>query len=87
MLISLPVIINMEPSSLLVHLDQGLLRLHRLGGLRLKKLNLGLEVALVTRQLLVQPAGLLKRPPSRGRLRPRLRRLNAKTAVSTTSRS
>ena len=67
-------------ATLLVRLDQGLLRLHHLGGgLRLKKLHLGLEAALVTRQLLMQPVGLVERPPSRGRLRPRLRRLDAKT--------
>ena len=34
----------------------------------------------MTRQLLMQPVGLIKRPPGRGCLRPRLRRLNAKTA-------
>ena len=34
----------------------------------------------MTRQLLMQPVGLVERPPSRGRLRPRLRRLDAKTA-------
>ena len=34
----------------------------------------------MTRQLLMQPVGLIKRPPSRGRLRPLLRRLDAKTA-------
>ena len=34
----------------------------------------------MTRQLLVQPVGLVKRPPGRGRLRLRLRRLDAETA-------
>ena len=34
----------------------------------------------MTRQLLVQPVSLVKRPPGRGRLRPRLRRLDIKTA-------
>ena len=57
-----------------------MLRLHHLGGLRLKKKHIGLKAALVTRQLLVQPVGLVKIPLGRGRLRPRLRRLGAKTA-------
>ena len=54
------------------------MRLHHLGGLRLKELHL--EAVLVTCQLLMQPVGLIKRPSGRGRLRPRLRRLDAKTA-------
>ena len=44
-----PTLVVGHPAALLVRLDQGLLRLHRLGGLRLKKLHLGLEAALVTR--------------------------------------
>ena len=67
-------------AALLVRLHQGLLRLHHLGGLYLKELHLSLKAALVARQLLMQPVGLVERPPSRGRLRPRLRRLDAKTA-------
>ena len=65
---------------LLVRLNQGLLRLRCLGGFRLKEFHLGLEAALVTRQLLMQLVGLVERPPGRGRLRPRLRHLDAKTA-------
>ena len=75
-----PTLVVGKLAALLVRLDQGLLRLHHLGGLRLKELHLGLEAALVTRQLLMQPVGLVERPPSRGRLRPRLRHLDAKTA-------
>ena len=37
-------------------------------------------VVLVTRQLLMLLVGLVERPPGRGRLRPRLCRLDAKTA-------
>ena len=43
-------------------------------------LHLGLEADIVTRQLLMQPVGLVERPPGRGRLRPRPLRLDAKTA-------
>ena len=75
-----PALVAGQPAALLVRLDQGLPHLHRLGGFRLKELHLGLEAALVTRQLLMQPVGLVERPLSRGRLRPRLRRLDAKTA-------
>jgi len=75
-----PALVVGQLAALLVRLHQGLLRLCHLGGFRLKELHLGLEAALVTRQLLMQPVGLVERPPSRGRLRPRLRRLDAKTA-------
>ena len=34
----------------------------------------------MTRQLLMQPVGLIKRPSGRGRVSPRLRRLDAKAA-------
>ena len=71
-----PALVVGQLAALLVRLDQGLLRLHHLGGFCLKKLHLGLEAALVTHQLLMQPVG----PSGRGRLRPRLRRLDAKTA-------
>ena len=50
------------------------LRLHR------EVLHLYLEAALVARKLLPQPAGFVERPPGRGRLRLRLRRLDAETA-------
>ena len=75
-----PALVVGQLAALLVCLHQGLLRLHHLGGFRLKELHLGLEAALVTRRLLMQLVGLVKRPLSRGRLRPRLRRLGAKTA-------
>ena len=75
-----PTLVVHQLAALLVRLHQGLLRLCHLGGFRLKELHLGLKAALVTRQLLMQPVGLVERPPSRGRLRPRLRRLDAKTA-------
>ena len=35
----------------------------------------------MTRQLLVQPVGLVKRPSGHGRLRPRLCRLDTETAI------
>ena len=75
-----PALVVGQLAALLVRLHQGLLRLCHLGGFCLKELHLGLEAALVTRQLLMQPVGLVERPPSRARLRPRLRRLDAKTA-------
>ena len=75
-----PALVVGQLTALLVRLHQGLLRLCHLGGFRLKELHLDLEAALVTRQMLMQPVGLIERPPSRGRLRPRLRRLDAKTA-------
>ena len=43
-----PALIIGQPVALLVRLDQGLLRLHHLGGFRLKKLHLGFEATLVT---------------------------------------
>ena len=75
-----PTLVVGQLAALLVRLDQGLLRRHYLDGLRLKELYLGLKAALVTRQLLMQPVGLVKIPSGRGRLRSRLRRLDAKTA-------
>ena len=48
-----PALVVGQLAALLVHLDQGLLCLLRLGGFRLKELHLGLEAALVTRQLLM----------------------------------
>ena len=75
-----PGLVISQLAALLVRLHQGLLRLCHLGSFRLKELHLGLEAALVTRQLLMQPVGLVKRPLGRGRLLPRLRRLDAKMA-------
>ena len=48
-----PALVVGQLAALLVRLDQGLLCLHHLGGLRLKDLHLGLKTALVTRQLLM----------------------------------
>ena len=67
-------------AALLVRLGQAPLRLHKLGGFHLQKLHLGLKAALVTRQLLMQPVGLVKRSSGSGRLRPCLRCLDAKAA-------
>ena len=78
--LQLGVLVIGQPAALLVCLDQGLLRLHHLGGLRLKDLHLGFEASLMARQLLSQMVGLVKQPPGRRRLLPRLRHLGAKAA-------
>ena len=82
-----PALVVGQLAALLVRLHQGLLHLCHLGGLILKELHLGLEEALVTRQLLMQPVGLIERPSSRGRLALACAASTPRRPVSATSRS